>query len=124
MLYKNKIKRILDFIIALVASPFVLLLILVMSPIIVLNDRGPVFYNAERRGLHGKKFKMYKFRSMYVNSPDLRNADGSTYNSDHDPRVTSVGRFMRKTSLDGKVIIRQTLKNLDFARVSPVLSNW
>ena len=43
---------------------------------------------------------MFKFRSMKVNAPDLRNADGSTFNSDNDQRVTKVGRFLRKTSLD------------------------
>ena len=43
---------------------------------------------------------MYKFRSMKVNSPNIKNADGSTYNGDDDPRVTKFGRFLRKTSLD------------------------
>ena len=43
---------------------------------------------------------MFKFRSMKVNAPDLRNADGSTFNGENDPRVTKIGRIMRKTSLD------------------------
>ena len=43
---------------------------------------------------------MYKFRSMYVNSPDIRNSDGSTYNGEDDPRVTKVGKFLRRTSID------------------------
>ena len=43
---------------------------------------------------------MFKFRSMYVNSPDVRNPDGSTFNGYDDPRVTAIGRFMRKTSID------------------------
>lgn len=43
---------------------------------------------------------MYKFRSMKVNAPDLRNEDGSTFNSEDDPRLTRVGKFIRKTSLD------------------------
>lgn len=90
----------MDFIIALIAIPFVLLIIVIMSPIIYFNDKGPVFYNASRLGMNGKKFKMLKFRSMYINSPDLRNSDGSTFNSSNDPRVTKVGKFMRKTSLD------------------------
>lgn len=123
MLYRDKLKRILDFTIALIVSPFVVLLIIIMTPIIVLNDRGPVFYNAERRGLHGKKFKMYKFRSMYVNSPDLRNADGSTFNSDRDPRVTSVGRIMRKTSLDEVPQILNVLKgDMSFVGPRPTLA--
>ena len=53
-----------------------------------------------RLGHKGKVFRMFKFRSMRVNAPDLRNADGSTFNGDKDPRVTPIGRFLRKTSLD------------------------
>lgn len=93
-------KRLFDILLSLVALPFVLLVILIFAPIIWLTDRGPVFYNAERLGYRGKTFKMYKLRSMKVNSPNLKNADGSTYNGANDPRVTKVGRFMRKTSID------------------------
>lgn len=99
-MYINFIKRFIDIIIGLLAFPFVLILIIIMGPIIYFNDRGPIFYNAERLGLNGKPFKMFKFRSMFVNAPDIRNEDGSTYNGDDDPRVTKVGRFMRKTSID------------------------
>lgn len=99
-MYKKYIKRILDFIIALLATPFVLLIVAIMAPIIYINDPGPIFYNALRRGQDGEVFKMFKLRSMYINAPDIRNADGSTYNSDDDPRITKVGRFMRKTSID------------------------
>lgn len=99
-MYKHFFKRLIDIIIGLVALPFVLLIIIVLAPIIYFTDRGPVFYNANRAGKDYKPFKMFKLRSMYVNSPDLRNADGSTFNSDNDPRVTPIGRFMRKTSLD------------------------
>lgn len=99
-MYKNCIKRILDVVFSAMCFPFVLLLIIVMAPIIYVSDPGPVFYNGLRRGLKGKTFKMYKFRTMYVNAPDIRNKDGSTYNADNDPRVTKVGRFMRKTSID------------------------
>ena len=77
-----------------------LLLILILGPIIYFTDKGPIFYNGPRIGRDGKVFKMCKFRSMRVNAPDLRTADGSTYNGDDDPRVTKIGRFMRKTSLD------------------------
>ena len=99
-MYINFVKRFIDIIIGLLAFPFVLILIIIMGPIIYFNDKGPIFYNAERLGLNGKPFKMFKFRSMFVNAPDIRNEDGSTYNGDGDPRVTKVGRFMRKTSLD------------------------
>lgn len=99
-MYKHFFKRLFDIIVSLCALPFVLLVIIIFAPVIWLTDRGPVFYNAERLGKKGKVFKMYKLRSMKVNSPNLRNADGSTYNADDDPRVTKVGRFMRKTSID------------------------
>ncbi len=99
-MYSKGIKRILDFIIGLIALPFIIVITLIMAPIIYFNDKGPIFYNASRLGRNGKPFKMYKFRSMMVNAPDIRNKDGSTYNGDDDPRVTKVGRFMRKTSID------------------------
>lgn len=99
-MYKHFFKRLIDICIGLVALPFVLLIIVALGPIIYFTDKGPVFYNANRAGKDYKPFKMFKLRSMYVNSPDIRNADGSTFNSDNDPRVTPVGRFIRKTSLD------------------------
>lgn len=93
-------KRIIDLIFALIALPFVLLVIIIVAPFIWLDDRGPIFYAGKRIGYHGKPFVMLKFRSMKVNAPDIRLEDGSTYNGDDDPRVTKVGRFLRKTSLD------------------------
>ncbi len=99
-MYRLFVKRLLDIIISLMALPFIGLVILIMAPIIYLEDKGPVFYNATRRGKDGRSFKMFKLRSMYVNSPNLKNADGSTFNSADDARVTKVGRFMRKTSVD------------------------
>ncbi len=99
-MYKHFFKRIIDIIGSLILLPFVLLEIIILAPIIWLTDKGPVFYNANRAGKDYKPFKMFKLRSMYVNSPDLKNPDGSTFNSDNDPRVTPIGRIMRKTSLD------------------------
>lgn len=99
-MYQHFFKRIIDICIGLVALPFVLLVILCCAPFIWWTDKGPIFYNATRAGKDYKPFKMFKLRSMYVNSPDLKNPDGSTYNSDDDPRVTPIGRIMRKTSLD------------------------
>ncbi len=99
-MYKHFFKRVLDFILALFILPFVLIVLIIVGPIIYFTDKGSIFYNAERVGLDGKKFKMFKLRSMYVNAPDLRNADGSTFNSDDDPRVTPIGKIIRKTSLD------------------------
>lgn len=99
-MYVHFFKRLIDILIGLCALPFVVLVILVFGPIIYFTDKGPVFYNATRAGKDYKPFKMFKLRSMYVNSPDLKNPDGSTYNSDDDPRVTPIGSFLRKTSLD------------------------
>lgn len=99
-MYRHFFKRVIDIIGALILLPIVLLEIIILAPIIWLSDKGPVFYNANRAGKDYKPFKMFKLRSMYVNSPDLKNADGSTFNSDNDPRVTPIGRIMRKTSLD------------------------
>ncbi len=99
-MYVKYFKGIVDYIIGLIAFPFVMLVIILLAPLIYLTDKGPIFYNAMRAGKDYKPFKMYKLRSMYVNAPDLRNEDGSTFNSDNDPRVTPIGRFMRKTSLD------------------------
>lgn len=99
-MYKHFFKRFLDIIIGLIALPFVLLVIIFIAPIIYFTDKGPVFYCGERVGKDGRHFKMVKLRSMYVNVPDIRNVDGSTFNSDKDNRVTPIGRILRKTSLD------------------------
>lgn len=99
-MYVHFFKRVIDILGALCLLPIVLLEIIVLAPIIWFTDKGPIFYNANRAGKDYKPFKMFKLRSMYVNSPDLKNADGSTFNSDNDPRVTPIGRIMRKTSLD------------------------
>lgn len=99
-MYKHFFKRIFDIIGSLVLLPFVLIEIILIAPFIWLTDKGPVFYNATRAGKDYKPYKMFKLRSMYVNSPDLKNPDGSTFNSDNDPRVTPIGRLLRKTSLD------------------------
>lgn len=121
-MYEHFFKRATDFILALIAAPFVLLVIAVMAPIIYVNDPGPIFYNALRRGRKGKNFTMLKLRSMYVNSPDIRNADGSTFNSNNDPRVTKVGHFMRKMSIDEIPQLLNVLKgDMSFIGPRPVL---
>nr|AHF26203.1 undecaprenyl-phosphate galactosephosphotransferase [uncultured bacterium Contigcl_1787] len=93
-------------------------LLLIVAPLIWIDDPGPVFYNASRLGYKGKVFKMYKFRSMKVNAPDIRNADGSTFNGDNDPRVTKVGRILRKTSLDEVPQFLNVLKG-DMSLIGP-----
>lgn len=99
-MYQHFFKRLLDLIIGAVAMIPLLLLVIVLGPAIYLEDRGPVFYNAPRVGKNGREFVMYKFRSMKVNAPDLVMEDGSTYNGADDPRMTKIGAFMRRTSLD------------------------
>lgn len=99
-MYRHFLKRAFDIIGSLILLPFVILEIIIIAPFIWLTDRGPIFYNATRAGKDYKPFKMFKLRSMYINSPDLKNPDGSTFNSDNDPRVTPIGRILRKTSLD------------------------
>ena len=63
-MYKYFFKRLFDFILGLIALPFVILAIIIFAPIIFLTDRGPVFYCAPRIGKKGKVYKMIKFRSM------------------------------------------------------------
>lgn len=123
-MYKKFFKRLLDLLVSFVALPFVLLVVIIMAPFIWLEDRGPIFYNAPRRGKDGKTFKMFKLRSMYVNSPNLRNADGSTFNSDKDPRVTKIGRIMRKTSIDElPQIMNVLLGDMSFIGPRPTLAS-
>lgn len=117
-MYKKYIKRVFDIILGLIGFPFFCLFYLILAPIIYLSDKGPVFYNAPRLGKYGKKFNMYKFRSMKVNAPDIRNADGSTYNGANDPRVTKIGKIMRKTSIDEVPQILNVLKG-DMSLVGP-----
>ena len=99
-LYVRVVKRMLDIIISLLMMPFLLLFIACFGLAIWLEDHGPVFYNAPRMGKGFKPFKMYKFRSMKVNAPDLVMEDGSTYNGADDPRMTRIGAFMRRMSID------------------------
>lgn len=94
------IKRSLDLLLSLFLFPLFLIIYIIVAIAIKLDDRGPVFYFPQRIGKNGKIFKMYKFRSMKVNAPDIRLKDGSTFNSEDDPRVTRVGKFIRKTSID------------------------
>jgi exopolysaccharide biosynthesis polyprenyl glycosylphosphotransferase len=80
---------------------------LLISMIIRIGSKGPVFFKQERIGLRGRKFKLYKFRTMVVNAEEqlkklkARNeADGPVFKIKDDPRITRVGRFLRRTGLD------------------------
>lgn len=99
-MYRFFLKRCIDIIISLIALPFVLLIICIVAPFIYFEDKGPVFYVAQRIGYHGKPFGMLKLRTMKVDAPDIRLEDGSTYNGKDDPRMTKVGWVLRTTSID------------------------
>ena len=96
----NFIKRTFDLVCSLIAFPFFCILYVFVGIAIKIEDHGPVFYMAERIGKDGTLLRMYKFRSMKVNSPNIVNPDGSTYNSPTDSRLTKVGKFIRETSID------------------------
>ena len=117
-MYVRFVKRLLDIVVGLIALPFVLIIIAILAPIIKHEDAGPVFYNAPRVGKDGVDFKMYKLRNMRVNAPDLVMEDGSTYNGADDPRMTKIGAFMRKTSLDEMPQFLNVLKG-DMSVVGP-----
>lgn len=117
-MYKKFGKRFLDIILSSIGMIFFTLIFIPVSIAIYLEDKGPIFYNAPRLGKDGKVFKMYKFRSMKVNAPDIRKADGSTYNGEDDPRLTRVGKFIRKTSLDEIPQIINVLKG-DMSVIGP-----
>lgn len=99
-MYKKYIKPLLDFIVALLIFPFFIVITIIIGICIKIEDGKSVFYKGNRIGKNSKIYKMYKFRSMKVNAPNILNKDGSTYNSKDDDRVTKVGKFIRETSID------------------------
>ena len=99
-IYRKVIKRLLGILLVLLSFPLVMIVSIPTAVAIRLEDGGPVFYKGLRYGKDMRKFYEYKFRSMKVNVPDIRNKDGTTYNSEDDPRLTKIGRFLRRTSID------------------------
>ena len=99
-MYNKILKRLIDIVISLMLIPLVLVLMIPIALFIKLEDHGDVFYNAERYGRNMRKFRMFKFRSMKMNAPDIRNADGTTFKSEKEIRLTRLGSFLRKTSID------------------------
>jgi len=95
-IYNKIIKRILDFILAVALSIFLLPVFIVISLAIIIDSGFPVFYQAERGAYKGKTFRILKFRSM------IKNADkvGGGTTAFNDPRITRLGAFLRKTKLD------------------------
>ena len=106
--FDYRLKRWLDFVLAATASLISLPFFLLIAIAIKLTSPGPVFFHQERTGLHGKIFQVWKFRTMVINAPTLQasleqkneNIDGVMFKITGDPRVTSVGKFLRCTSLD------------------------
>lgn len=117
-MYKEYFKRIVDIILSIIGLPAFMLIFICVAPLIKLEDGGSIFYLAKRRGINGSVFNMYKFRSMRMNAPDLRNKDNSTYNAPDDPRVTKVGKFLRKTSIDETAQIINVIKG-DMSIIGP-----
>jgi len=89
-------KRIFDIILSGIGLVVLSPVILVIAIIIKRTSLGPVFYRGERTGLHGKSFRIFKFRSMIVDAEKT----GVSSTSQEDTRVTPIGRFVRKTKLD------------------------
>lgn len=95
-IYNRCVKRIFDIILTGIALLFLWPFFLVIAITIAVEDGFPVFYRAERGGYRGKTFKICKFRSMVKNADKI----GGGTTAFHDPRITKVGNFLRKTKLD------------------------
>ncbi len=90
-------QRARDILFGVIGMVLLLLILPTLALLIWLDSPGPIFYNQERMGYQGRKFVVYKIRSMCV---DAEKAQGTVWATKHDPRVTRVGRFMRATHLD------------------------
>ena len=102
-------KRLMDVAGGLVGCLITLLLVLILGPLIFLASPGPIFFSQTRIGMNGKPFKIYKFRSMYMDAEERKKelmeqndvADGLMFKMENDPRIIKgIGHFIRKTSLD------------------------
>lgn len=105
--FYNLVKRVFDFSVALVFVVLFFWLFVGIAIAIKIDDGGPVFYVSNRVGLFGKEFRFYKFRSMRTDADEMfesiqdqNETSGELFKMKNDPRVTRVGRFLRKTSLD------------------------
>ena len=108
----NAIKRMCDIIASLIGIILLTPVWIIVAAAVRLNDGGPAFFTQERVGLDGKTFTMFKFRTMRVDAEELKaslveanEADSSAGNSimfkmANDPRITRIGAFLRKTSID------------------------
>lgn len=101
------LKRIIDIIGSIIGIVLVSPVLLVTAVLIKLESKGRIFFSQTRVGLHGKEFKIYKFRSMVDGAEALRKSiehknemSGPMFKVRGDPRITKIGRFIRKTSID------------------------
>jgi lipopolysaccharide/colanic/teichoic acid biosynthesis glycosyltransferase len=101
----SKAKRLIDIVGALVGLTIIALIYIPVAIAIQLDNPGPIFYSQIRCGHNGRTFRIWKFRSMVTDADRLKHlvhneAKGSIFKNRNDPRITRVGRFLRKTSLD------------------------
>ena len=103
------LKRLMDICGGIVGCLITLILFLFVAPAIYIKSPGPIFFSQIRVGKNGKKFRIYKFRSMYMDAEERKKElmkqnkvkDGMMFKMDHDPRIIKgVGNFIRKTSID------------------------
>jgi len=101
------IKRLMDIVGGCIGLLFTIILTPFVALAIKLDSRGPVFFSQIRIGKNGRRFKMYKFRSMYIDAEERKKelmqqneVNGLMFKMDKDPRITRVGNFIRKTSID------------------------
>lgn len=101
------LKRFFDVILSLIGLIVLAIPFLIIAIFIKFCDGGPILYTQERVGKNGRRFQIYKFRSMYVDADKIldklkeqNEVTGPMFKMKNDPRITSVGRFLRKTSLD------------------------
>lgn len=102
-----KVKRLVDLVFSALALLFLSPLFFLISVVIKIDSPGPVLFKQKRVGLRGRRFVVYKFRTMVMNANEMRSSleehnemDGPVFKISNDPRITSVGKFLRKTSLD------------------------
>ena len=101
------IKRLMDIVGSLIGLALTAVLTVFIAPAIKLDSKGPVFFSQWRVGQNGRKFKIYKFRTMTRDAEaklselmDKNELSGAVFKMENDPRITRVGKFLRKTSLD------------------------
>lgn len=95
-IWQQSVKRFLDVLISITAVVLLIPLYLLLAIAVKLSSKGPIFFLQERIGLNGKPFQIIKFRTMFVDAEKL----GPQLSSSNDPRITPIGRFMRKLRLD------------------------